>query len=72
MDSAKKSISDFASNLMKLGIIQANEDRANAPARKPSVVVSANPQRERVLLDSDGNQINNFKQKQIISKAEQN
>lgn len=56
---------------MKLGIIRDNENRQNTPAQKPSVVIAPNLKRERVLLDANGNEINNFKAKQIINKVEQ-
>lgn len=55
---------------MKLGIIKANEERPNAPTKKPGVVISANLKRERILLDGSGNEIRNFKTKEIIKMNE--
>lgn len=58
---------------MKLNNVFADKEAQSiSPAKKPSVVISTNLKRERVLLDADGNQINNFKAKQIINKVEDN
>ena len=56
---------------MKLGII-AEKEIQTPTQKKPSVVIASNLKRERVLLDANGNEINNFKAKQIINKIENN
>ena len=56
---------------MKLSII-ADKETPPPAQNKPSVVIAANLKRERILLDSNGNEIRSIKDKTIINKAEQN
>lgn len=57
---------------MKLEIIRESEARQNAPTQKPAVSISPNLKRERILLDGEGNEIRNFKTKEIIKMNEDN
>jgi hypothetical protein len=54
---------------MKLSIM-ANKETPQPTQKKPSVVIASNLKRERVLIDVNGNEINNFKTKEIINKIE--
>lgn len=56
---------------MKLEIL-ADKNIPTPTPKKPSVVIAPNLKRERVLLDANGNEISNFKTKEIINKVEQN
>lgn len=63
---AKKRTSDFASNLMEIKITERIVNQG-----KPSVIISPNLRKERVIIDKDGNELSsiNPRQAQILKRA---